>query len=126
MRLPFQSRYARLLTAVIALIAIGGTFYWLRTKHNSTSSNSGEQGEFLLVDAGDRTLDGAPALALTFTLPLDARKTYDQYLKVFEMPAPPKPVTRGPFFNEAPQKPQQSVVSVKPEDTSPQDGAVVS
>src|SRR5438045_9791444 len=121
MRLPFQSRYARLLTAVIALIAIGGTFYWLRTKHNSTSSNAGEQGEFLLVDAADRSLDGAPALALTFTLPLDGRKAYDKFIHVFEMPAPPLPPGQAQHVDdeesESSRAKTQSIVSTKPVDT---------
>ena len=40
-----------------------------------------------MVDLGDRSFDGAPALALTFSQPLDTRRRYDQHIRVFEMPA---------------------------------------
>ena len=43
-------------------------------------------GPFALVEASERALDGAPALALTFSHPLDPRTSYDRYIRVFEMP----------------------------------------
>ena len=54
-----------------------------------TSPLGQASGEFVLVDAAERSLDGAPALALTFSQPLDPRKNYDALLRVFEMPARP-------------------------------------
>src|SRR2546426_1058853 len=63
--------------------------------------SNADEGDFLLVDASDRELDGAPALALTFTLPLDARKSYDKSIRVFEMPSPPaRPAESRRFFEE--------------------------
>src|SRR5207302_10506535 len=77
-----------------------------------------ETGEFLLVDAGDRALDGAPALALTFTLPLDSRKTYDPYVTVFEIAAPAAPARTPRAFDDDSQAAKGgSIVSVKAEDT---------
>ena len=46
-------------------------------------------GAFTLVDASERALDGAPALALTFSHPLDPRTSYDKFIRVFEMPLRP-------------------------------------
>ncbi|MDR0672453.1 MAG: alpha-2-macroglobulin family protein [Zoogloeaceae bacterium] len=43
-------------------------------------------GPIELVDLNNRDLDGSPALALTFTQILDARKSYDEFIQVFEMP----------------------------------------
>jgi len=41
---------------------------------------------FELVDIAERNLDGAPALALSFSLPLDAKELHSSFLQVFEMP----------------------------------------
>ena len=42
---------------------------------------------FQIVDVGNRELDGSPALALSFSQPLDTGKAYDDLIQVFEMPA---------------------------------------
>jgi alpha-2-macroglobulin len=44
-------------------------------------------GKFSVADITERSLDGAPALAITFTEPLDAKQSYDKYVSVIEMPA---------------------------------------
>ena len=128
MQFQLQTRRARFVAAsALTIVFVAAVVWFLRSPRlGPRVGGENETGEFLLVDAGDRALEGAPALALTFSLPLDARKTYDRYVRVFQMPAPPRPATRGPFFNEPPQKPQQSVVSVKPEDTNAEGGTVVS
>ena len=41
---------------------------------------------FEVVDGAHRELDGSPALALSFSLPLDARNDYGKHLQVLEMP----------------------------------------
>jgi len=41
---------------------------------------------FELVDVAERSLDGAPALGLTFSLPLDAKESHSSFIQVFEMP----------------------------------------
>src|SRR5439155_15105902 len=128
MQFQLQTRRARFVAAsALTIVFVAAVVWFLRSPRlGPRVGGENETGEFLLVDAGDRALEGAPALALTFSLPLDARKTYDRYVRVFQMPAPPRPATRGPFFNEPPQKPQQSAVSVKPEDTNAEGGTVVS
>ncbi|BBB69828.1 hypothetical protein UNDYM_5575 [Undibacterium sp. YM2] len=77
-------------------IAIIGGAYWYKNKSPGGSGASDAVGALeikddpnaplTLVDAADRGLDGAPALALTFSIPLDSSKTYEKYLQVFEMP----------------------------------------
>ncbi|MDR1351231.1 MAG: alpha-2-macroglobulin family protein [Zoogloeaceae bacterium] len=49
-----------------------------------------DAGPIELVELNNRDLEGAPALALTFTRPLDARQDYDGFIQVFEMPAKPE------------------------------------
>lgn len=44
-------------------------------------------GDFALVEMANREFDGSPALAATFSQPLDPRHSYDEFMQVFEMPA---------------------------------------
>ncbi|MDR2129202.1 MAG: hypothetical protein LBP52_09085, partial [Burkholderiaceae bacterium] len=48
------------------------------------AADAQDSGPIELVDLNNRDLDGSPALALTFTQPLDARKSYDEFIQVFE------------------------------------------
>lgn len=50
-------------------------------------AESSSDGPFELVDLVNRDFDGSPALALTFTQPLNPRHDYNEYIQVFEMPA---------------------------------------
>lgn len=68
-------------------------------------------GEFTLVEVANRDLDGSPALAATFSLPLDTRQNYDEFVQVFEMP--PRP-------NEA--RPRHDENEEDGEESHPQDG----
>jgi len=113
MDIRFQNRPAKMAVAAIVLIAVVGFAYWVRNTVSPPVGNA-DEGDFLLVEAGERELDGAPALVLTFTLPLDSRQSYDQYLRVFEMPAPPRPTNVN-----------GTVVSSKPEDTNVDGGTAV-
>src|SRR5262245_15295372 len=88
-----KTRIAVVVAVVLALGAATAAAYWLGGI--APQRRSDEAGEFLLVEAADKSLDGSPALALTFSLPLDARKSYDRFVQVFEMPAPPRPAARG-------------------------------
>jgi uncharacterized protein YfaS (alpha-2-macroglobulin family) len=77
------------LAAAIALVVIaaaGGYWFW---KGSHEASENPDNTPFGLVEAADREFDGAPALALTFSRPLDAGTAYDKYVQVFEMPARP-------------------------------------
>src|SRR3954469_13204187 len=86
---------AKLAVAAIVVIALvaGGWFWWGRHAEESTVA-SGDGGNLTLVEAAGRAFEGAPALALTFPLPLDAKKNYDSFIQVFEMP--PRPADAAP------------------------------
>jgi alpha-2-macroglobulin len=106
---------------LVALTAVAAGAYWFGGLTPRTGTD--ETGEFLLVDATDRSLDGSPALALTFTIPLDSRKSYDQHIKLFEMPPPAGSGARGQNQANGDDEvrrggPAVSVVSVKPADTA--------
>ncbi|PYS52101.1 MAG: alpha-2-macroglobulin family protein [Acidobacteria bacterium] len=121
------SKAAKIAVGGVVLTALVALGYWVRSSVVPQVGNA-DEGEFLLVEASERELDGAPALTLTFTLPLDARQSYDKYIRVFEMPSsPPKPGERRSFFEEE-DRPGTggTVVSTKPEDTKSDGGTVVS
>jgi hypothetical protein len=78
---------AKIVAAMLALVTLAAATYWYFGRHLSSDDASGDANTaFVLVDAADRSFDGAPALALTFSLPLDSGKSYDKYIQVFEMP----------------------------------------
>ena len=54
------------------------------------SEPSAEGVNFEVVDGAQRELDGSPALALSFSLPLDAKGDYGKFVQVLEMPPDPK------------------------------------
>jgi uncharacterized protein YfaS (alpha-2-macroglobulin family) len=125
---PIQGRNAKIMAAVLGIAALAALVYGIRSSFVPRVGNA-DEGDLLLVDATDRELDGSPALALTFTLPLDARKPYDKFIQVFEMPSPaPKPAgeRRFPYEDEDDQRKGGTVVSTKPEDTNIQGGTATS
>ncbi|NMF89653.1 alpha-2-macroglobulin family protein [Aromatoleum petrolei] len=67
---------------VVLVAALGG--YFLATREETETGSV----PFELVDGAPRDLDGSPALALSFSLPLDARGDHDKFLQVLEMPSP--------------------------------------
>jgi uncharacterized protein YfaS (alpha-2-macroglobulin family) len=71
--------------ALIALVAVA--YFFTMRQDAGRSPDSGDPVK--VMDLSDRSFDGAPALALTFSQPLDTRRNYDQNLRVFEMPAKP-------------------------------------
>src|SRR5439155_26479319 len=81
-----QTRWAKIGAVALMVTVVVALIYWLRTSVAPRTGNA-DEGEFLLVEASERELDGAPALTLTFSLPLDACQSYDKYIRVFEMPA---------------------------------------
>lgn len=128
-----------MLFAVI-IIFIGGA-YWFKTSRTApgVETHDDPNAPFALIDANDRSLDGAPALALTFSLPLDPGKNYEQYLQVFEMPlsaADLKKVEKpagdadvnddGDDHSQKPKVSAISNVSTKAEDTDSKGGKLVS
>ncbi|MDR2451888.1 MAG: alpha-2-macroglobulin family protein [Candidatus Accumulibacter sp.] len=76
---------------------------------------------FEVVDGAHREFDGSPALTLSFSRPLDAKRDYGKYLEVLEMPADrktPKPAANdeGDEDGEAPDAFGEA--SRAPEDTT--------
>ena len=133
MNMPVNRR-----NVVIALVAvtvlIGAVFAYFGMR---SSADTEASGEFTLVEASNREFDGSPALALTFSLPLDARNNYDRHIQVFEMPAS-KQAAAAPAAKDGEQsegegdsedKPAQnpnSKVSTAPADVDIQGGKLVS
>ena len=77
----------KLIALFFVLIALSGGLYWLWTLHRAEAPLATDPSiKFALVEAADRSFEGAPALALTFSQPLDAGKHYEKFIQVFEMP----------------------------------------
>lgn len=114
--------------AVIALVAVA--YWYLGRDGDSAFEQAGQEAtSFQLLDAADRSLDGSPALALTFSLPLDARTSYDKYVRVFEMSTPADGSAaqseEDDEYAGSLAKGKGYSVSTKPEDTDPKDGKPV-
>ena len=84
MRQLFTPKILAIFAVLIALLAGG----WGLKQHFSNTLEEGDDPnqELTVVDAGERSLDGVPALALTLSTPVDANKSLDKYIQVFEMP----------------------------------------
>lgn len=108
---------------VLFLATLAFVGYWLSAQRGSSEQGVDDPTEFTLVDVADRSFEGAPALALTFSLPLDTRVSYDKYLRVFEMPSEGKQNPNADDSSDHAEheqgqaKPMPYVVSQKPEDT---------
>src|SRR5262252_7419256 len=121
----FQTLGAKAAVGAVAVATLVAMIYWVRNGIVPRIGNA-DEGEFLLVEASERELDGSPAISLTFTLPLDARQSYDKYIRVFEMPAPPRrPDERRFNFEEERPGTGGTIVSTKPEDTKADGGNVM-
>ncbi|MFC7517101.1 MG2 domain-containing protein [Herbaspirillum sp. GCM10030257] len=120
---------AKIAGIAIVLIAFFAAVYWYVAHRQADGELAIDpNAAFVLVDAADRSFDGAPAIALTFSLPLDSGKTYDKYLRVFEMPGKvegaPEQNTDEDEESRDPRS-KTSVVSTAPADTDTKDGKVV-
>ncbi|HRE16557.1 MAG TPA: alpha-2-macroglobulin [Rhodocyclaceae bacterium] len=89
-------------------------------------------GPFQIADFANREFEGSPALALSFTHPMDARRNYDEQIQVFEMPPRPgdaKPKVRSEEDEEydGEQTPGSGnpEISTKPEDVATEGGKLV-
>ncbi|SIQ83959.1 hypothetical protein SAMN05421829_10795 [Aromatoleum tolulyticum] len=71
---------------IVLVTALGG--YLFATRDRSGADAEAGNVPFEVVDGAPRELDGSPALALSFSLPLDARGDHDKFLQVLEMPSP--------------------------------------
>ncbi len=88
-----QGGQARMLAIVAVVIAALAVFlaigYSPRDEQDATTAGV----RFEVVDGAHRELDGSPALALSFSLPLDSKRNYDSFVQVLEMPAAAKAST---------------------------------
>jgi hypothetical protein len=125
--MSIQPGKARIALFGVALAAFTAGTLWLWGFPPRVVGN--DTGEFQLVAAADKSFDGAPALALTFTLPLDTRKSYDRFIQLFEMPAatPERGQAEPGDHDDLPRagRGASTVVSVKPEDTLTDGGRVI-
>ena len=71
------------LLLVLAALAAAGVFV-ARTQQADEAESV--DGPFQIADFANRDFEGSPALALSFTHPMDARRDYDGAIQVFEMP----------------------------------------
>ena len=92
-----------------------------------------DDGKFELVDAAHRELDGLPALALSFSQPLDAKADVGKFVQVLEMPPLPGQAKAraqndeedADEFDGAADGRRNSGVSRAPEDTGLDNGKPV-
>lgn len=82
--------------AVLALVGVGvvaGAGWWAWQRQSgaglpSSAEIGGEQAAFALMDCKPRLLDGSPAIAVSFTQPLDGRQDFGALVTALEGAAP--------------------------------------
>ncbi|MFC5302344.1 alpha-2-macroglobulin family protein [Azospira restricta] len=123
--------------AIVAVLAVAATGWFLASRlpaGGAPGELSSEGVAFEVVDAAHREFDGSPALALSFSLPLDARADVGQFVQVLEVP--PLPGTLRPRVRSDDEDYDEdysghsdarlgSGVSRAPEDTRVDDGKPV-
>ncbi len=123
------------LVVVFVALALAGYFFLGRPGGGDPAPAASDDGvPFEVVDGAHRELDGSPALALSFSLPLDARAELGKYLAVLEMPSrgdPRKAPEERPDTGEGEGEDvspgaADATVSRAPEDTRLDDGKPVS
>jgi uncharacterized protein YfaS (alpha-2-macroglobulin family) len=82
-----QAGIAPLALVVTLVLLAGGYFLASHLTGKEEGGPSAEGVKFEVVDAAHRELDGSPALALSFSLPLDPRSDYGKFVQVLEMPS---------------------------------------
>jgi uncharacterized protein YfaS (alpha-2-macroglobulin family) len=88
--MSFLNKTAGRALAAVALAVILAAAVFFVVRQGSSPDDQGLSGAgvpFEAVDGAHRELDGSPALALSFSLPLDARDDHGKFLQVLEMPA---------------------------------------
>ena len=106
----------RALAAVaLAVILVAAVFFVVR--QGSSPDDQGISGAgvpFEAVDGAHRELDGSPALALSFSLPLDARDDHGKFLQVLEMPASGAPQAAPHRHDDEDEDESSSAADVTP------------
>lgn len=84
---PVRHRGLALVSVLVMfVVAVAAGLYLTRNGADAGPAEDGSDGPFRIIELANRDLDGSPALALTFSQPLDARRGYDPEIQVFEMP----------------------------------------
>ena len=89
MRYPAWLVQRGVLVLVSAAVVLGLAAYFLWPARDAEPPAPADA-VFELVDAAHRELDGSPALALSFSLPLDAKLDAGRFVQVLEMPLRPE------------------------------------
>ncbi|HEY8879424.1 MAG TPA: alpha-2-macroglobulin [Roseateles sp.] len=79
--------------AVVGAAAVVGGGWWVAQKQSgpalpSSAEIAGEQAAFALLDCRARLFDGSPAIAVSFTQPLDGKQDFGALVTALEGPAP--------------------------------------
>jgi len=74
----------------VAIVAVAAFFYARQNFGPAGDEQSTTGVAFEVIDGAHRELDGSPSLALSFSLPLDAKGDYEKFVQVLEMPASDK------------------------------------
>lgn len=120
--------------AVLALILAAVAYLLVRQGAEPDEGGKAADAAFEVVDGAHRELDGSPALALSFSLPLDARNDYEKFVQVLEMPPSEKQQAARQRHEDEEEDEYSgdsdgrlaSGVSRAPEDTKLDDGKPVS
>ncbi|MDR2838945.1 MAG: alpha-2-macroglobulin family protein, partial [Azonexus sp.] len=81
------SRQGLIIAALLLLVAIATAIgLYVAKTGQPDAGEAAEAGPFQIADFNVRELDGSPALALSFTHPLDSGHRYDEEIQVFAMP----------------------------------------
>lgn len=117
----------------LALILALATFFYVSRNPEQEDGGSSADVAFEVVNGAHRELDGSPALALSFSLPLDTKGDYEKFVQVLEMPPSEKQKAArqrsegedDEYSGESDAR-LASGVSRAPEDTKLDDGKPVS
>lgn len=98
---------------VMALVVVASGYVgWQAFNEVNVEATAVDSGPFELVDADQRDWDGSPALALSFSLPLDARRDPGAHIQVLEMPRRPQdPAVADEDASEDESEGRQAVTS---------------
>jgi uncharacterized protein YfaS (alpha-2-macroglobulin family) len=129
-KLGFSLAAGILAVAITSGIVVGQR---LKAEKNADSTEpvavvEGSAGPIELVDLSHRDFDGSPALALTFTEPLDARRSYDEFIQVLEIPLRSEDksaLSAGGYGDDSRPRAKAAVASADPADVKTAGGTLV-
>jgi hypothetical protein len=89
MRLTRQNKIIALVLSAVALLLLAWgarAFYMNSSKARGDAAAADPNVPFNVVEASNRSFDGSPALALTFSQPVSEKQSFGNQIQVFEMP----------------------------------------